>query len=85
MDGNMASIRGGPGKVFGMILDLLFRHLEPVIASDAGDQQIPITLLCDRQISGRKGHRQGFVRTVGGARAAARPILEFMESDIEKR
>jgi hypothetical protein len=38
MDGNIASIGVRSGKIFGMILDFLFRHLEPVITGDAGDQ-----------------------------------------------
>jgi len=83
-DGNMALIGVENGKIFGMILDFLFRNLEPVIAGDAGDQQFPIVPLRNRQISGREGHRQGFVRTMGGTRTAAGPVIELMESDIKE-
>jgi hypothetical protein len=84
MDGNVASIGVRNGKIFWMILDFFFRHLEPVIACDAGDQQFQVAPLRNRQISGREGHSQGFIRTMGGTRTAAGPVLEFMESDIEE-
>jgi hypothetical protein len=83
-DGDVSPVSVRYREIFGMVFGFFFGHLEPVVAGDAGDQQLPIVFFRDAQISGRKGEGQGFIRTVGGTCTATGPIFELMESDLEK-
>jgi hypothetical protein len=54
-NGGFSSIRVREWKIFGMGLGFFFRHLEPVVTGDAGNQQFSLVLLCDGKVSDRKG------------------------------
>ena len=67
-----------------MLLHLIFSHLEPAVACDTRDQQLPVALLRDGKVASGQIDGELFIRAVGRTGAAAGPVLQLTSLDIEE-
>ncbi len=65
-------------------LEGLFRHLEAVEAQGAGDHHIPAGRRRYGQVAGRQGQGQVVVDAVSRGGAAAVPIVQFRQAQIQE-
>ena len=62
----------------------LFRHLEAVEAQGAGHHHIPAGGRRQGQVAGRQGQGQVVVDAVGRGGAAAVPVIQFRQRQVQK-
>jgi hypothetical protein len=65
----------GEAEFGGVFLDLFFRNLKTAVTGHAGNEQLPLALLCNGKVAGGEVDGQLFIRAVGRTGAATGPIF----------
>ncbi len=67
-----------------VLLQLVLGGLEPGEAGGAGDGQVAFDLVGQFQVLGAEGEREQFVDVVGRGGAAAEPVGNFFQADLQR-